>query len=227
VPYEAYGPDVRTGIADMNRPMFLGQLATEWIPALPDIEARLRRAEPPARVADLGCGSGWSAIAVARAFPEASVDGIDMDQASIAQARRNAEQEGVQDRVSFTQAPASRALAGRYDLITLFETLHDMADPVDVLRSAREALADGGAVLVGDERVGETFTAPGDELDRFNYGWSALHCLPAARLSPDVEGTGTVMRPDTLRRYAQDAGFRSTTVLPVEHEFWRFYRLDP
>jgi 2-polyprenyl-3-methyl-5-hydroxy-6-metoxy-1,4-benzoquinol methylase len=114
----------------------------------------------------------------------------------------------------------------RYDLITLFETLHDMSHPVEVLRSARHALAPGGAVLIGDERVGETFTAPGDDLDRFNYGWSALHCLAAALVDPDSAATGTVIRPATVRRYAHEAGFNRCTVLPIEHDFWRFYRLD-
>ena len=109
----------------------------------------------------------------------------------------------------------------------MFETLHDMAHPVEALRAARAMLADGGAVLVADERVAESFTAPGDELERFNYGWSALHCLPVGLDGPHSAGTGTVIRPDTVRRYAQEAGFADVVVLPIENEFWRFYRLDP
>jgi SAM-dependent methyltransferase len=227
VPYAAYGADVRRGIARVNRPMFLQQLASEWIPAMPDIEARLRLADPPARVADLGCGSGWSSIVMARSYPRARVDGIDLDEASIEEARRNAEAAGVADRVHFDSRDAGDpALAGQYDLVTLFETLHDMADPVRVLRAAAALLAPGGAVLVGDEKVAETFTAPGDELERFDYGWSALHCLPSSLIEPGSAGTGTAIRPDTVRRYARDAGFSSVTVLPIEHDFWRFYRLD-
>jgi 2-polyprenyl-3-methyl-5-hydroxy-6-metoxy-1,4-benzoquinol methylase len=122
---------------------------------------------------------------------------------------------------------ADPELAGRYDLVTLFETLHDMAHPVEALRTARHLLAPGGAVLVADERVAEAFTAPGDDLERFNYGWSALHCLAVALVEPDAAGTGTVIRPDTVRRYAHEAGFSTVTILPVKHDFWRFYRLDP
>ncbi len=118
-------------------------------------------------------------------------------------------------------------LTGRYDLVTLFETLHDMAHPVDVLRAARAMLAPDGAVLVGDEKVAETFTAPGNDLERFNYYWSALRCLAAALVEPGAAGTGSVIRPETVRRYATDAGFTAVTVLPIEHHFWRFYRLDP
>jgi 2-polyprenyl-3-methyl-5-hydroxy-6-metoxy-1,4-benzoquinol methylase len=227
VPFEAYGEDIRAGIERVNRPMFLHQLTAEWVPAVPDIEERLRRVDPPASVADLGCGSGWSTIALARGYPAANVDGIDLDEASIEAARRNAVEAGVGDRVSFACGDAAgRGLAGRYDLVTMFETLHDMAHPVEVLRAARAMLAPGGAVLVGDEKVAETFTAPGDDLERFNYGWSALHCLAAALVEPDAAGTGTVIRPETVRRYAHDAGFTQVTVLPIEHDFWRFYRLE-
>jgi SAM-dependent methyltransferase len=228
VPYEAYGADLRDGIARLNRPMFVNQLAAEWIPALPDIVARLRRTDPVARVADLGCGAGWSAIALARAYPAARVDGIDLDDASIDAARRNAAEAGVAERVSFARRDATDpGLSGRYDLVTVFETLHDMAHPVESLRAARAMLAPGGAVLVGDERVAERFVAPGDDLERFNYGWSAPHCLAAALVEPDAVGTGTVIRPETVRRYALEAGFGTVTVLPIEHDFWRFYRLDP
>ncbi|WP_345382911.1 class I SAM-dependent methyltransferase [Pseudonocardia yuanmonensis] len=228
VPYAAYGEDLRTGIARLNRPMFLHQLGTDWVPALPDIEARLRATDKPARVADLGCGSGWSSIALSRAYPAAQIDGIDLDEPSITEARRNALAAGLTDRVHFACRDAGDpALAGRYDLVTFFETLHDMDDPVAALHAAAALLVPGGAVLVGDEKVAETFTAPGDELERFNYGCSALHCLPVGLTRPTSVGTGTVIRPDTIRRYARAAGFSTVTVLPIEHDFWRFYRLDP
>ena len=227
VPFEAYGEDIRAGIERINRPMFRHQLAAEWVPALPDIEERLRRSDPPASVADLACGSGWSTIALARNYPAAKVDGIDIDQASIGAARRNAADASLGGRVTFAcRDAADPALAGRYDLVTIFEALHDMAHPAEVLRAARGMLTQGGAVLIGDERVAETFTAPGDDLERFNYGWSALHCLAVALVEPKAAGTGTVIRAETVRRYAAEAGFERVNVLPIEHDFWRFYRLD-
>lgn len=226
VPYAEFGSDVREGIARGNRPMFLNQL-TDWVAAMPDIEARLRAGDG-AGVADLGCGSGWSTIALARAYPGAVVHGIDLDEDSILAARGNAEVAGVAERVTFASRDAADPeLAGRYDLVTLFETVHDMARPVEVLRAARAMLADGGAVLVADERVAEEFAAPAADLDRFNYGWSALHCLPASLAEPGSVATGTVMRPRTLRHYAEAAGFRRVTVLPVDHDLWWFYRLQP
>src|SRR5262245_21843929 len=97
VPYTAYGADMREGIANGNRVFFLNLLGSSWFPALPDVHERLQ-AEPSARVADVGCGSGWSSIAIARAYPKARVTGFDIDEQSILQAQANAAAEGLTDR---------------------------------------------------------------------------------------------------------------------------------
>jgi SAM-dependent methyltransferase len=226
VPYAAFGPDTREGIAAMNRPMFVNQLGSEWLPAIPELHARLH-ADPPARVADFGCGTGWSSIAIARAYPKVQVEGIDLDGSSIERARANAMAAGLSARVSFSvRDAADPALAGRFDLVTAFETVHDMARPVEALRAMRGLLRAGGVVLVADERVGEAFSAPGDELERLNYGFSVLHCLPASLADSPSAATGTVMRPPTFRRYAAEAGFGDIQLLPIENDFWQFYRLS-
>ncbi len=226
VPYEAYGADVRDGVAALNRPMFANQLAG-WLAAIPDVDARLR-AMPPARVADVACGSAWSSIAIARAYPAVTVDAIDVNAASIETARGNVATAGLDDRVHASLQDAGDGhLDGPYDLVTIFEALHDMNHPVEALQAVRASLADGGSVVVGDERVADRFTAPGDELERFNYGWSILHCLTVGMLDHDSAGTGTVLRAETVRAYATDAGFGRVDVLPIDHEFWRFYRLVP
>ena len=178
VPYADYGADLHEGQAAFTRPLFLRLLAQEWLPSVPEIHARLL-ADPPARVADLACGGGISSIAIARGYPKVHVDGIDLDTASIEAAHGHLVGSGVEDRVSFeARDAADPALAHRYDLVTVFEALHDMSYPVDVLRAARGLLADGGVVLVGDERTEETFAAPSDDLERMYYGFSILHCLP-------------------------------------------------
>src|SRR5829696_2297168 len=114
--------------------------------------AQIRRAtktDPPPQIADLGCGTGWSSVALALAYPAARVDGIDLDEASITEARQNAENSGVADRLQFHRASAGEAvLDGQYDLVTFFETVHDMAYPVAALQAAAIMLATGGAVLV-------------------------------------------------------------------------------
>ncbi len=226
VPYESYGADMRNAIVRLNRPTFGNRLGTQWLPAIPDIDKRLR-SRPPARVADVGCGTGWSTLAIARAYPDVRIDGIDLDPASIAEARQNAAASGLGDRVRFeVRSAADPAGSGQYDLVTAFETVHDMADPVGALRAMRQLMAPDGAVVIADERVAEEFIAPGDEVERFMYGWSALHCLPVGMVDPPAAGTGTVMRPATLNRYATDAGFQGFEVLPIDDDFWRFYRLS-
>jgi 2-polyprenyl-3-methyl-5-hydroxy-6-metoxy-1,4-benzoquinol methylase len=211
----------------MNRVLFVNLLGSEWLPAIPDVDARLK-ADPPARVADVACGTGWSSLAIARAYPKVHVDGIDLDEASIALAKRSLAGSGVENRVGFdVRDAADPGLAGRYDLVTVFEAVHDMSRPVDALRAIRGLLADGGSVLVADERVEESFTAPGEDFERLAYGWSILHCLPVGLAEQPSVGTGTVMRPSTLEEYAREAGFEKVEILPIEHDFWRFYRLRP
>jgi SAM-dependent methyltransferase len=227
IPYADYGHDLCGAQASFTRPMFEQLLGSEWLPAVEDVHARLLAA-PPATVADLACGAGHSTIAIARAYPAVRVDGIDIDPASIALARGTLTDSGLADRVAFRLGDAADPrLRGRYDLVTIFEALHDMSHPVDVLRAAHGLLADGGSVIVADERVAESFTAPGDDVERLYYGFSLTHCLPVGLTDPPAAGTGAVMRSETVRRYATEAGFERTETLPIDNEFWRFYRLHP
>lgn len=225
VAFSDYGKELRSFTARINRPMFANLLAQDWFPRVPGLAERLS-AEPPARVADIGCGSGWSSITIAQAFPLVQVTGVDLDDASIAQATANAKASGVAERVSFhVRDAADPRLAGGFDLVCAFETIHDMCDPVAALRQMRSLRSPTGTVLVIDERVADTFTTDVEAGERFQWGWSALHCLPTAMCSPPAAGTGTLMRAPTLRRYAQAAGFADIDVLPIDNDFWRFYRL--
>ena len=227
VPYAEYGSDLHEGQARFTRPMFEQLLTTEWLPAASDVHARLS-ADPPARVADVACGEGHSSLAIARGYPNVRVDGIDMDEASIASARRHLAGSGLEDRVTFhLRDAADEQLAGSYDLVYIHEALHDMSYPVEVLSACRKLLADGGSMIVGDERVPDEFAPPGDDIERFYYGFSVLHCLPVGMVGEGAAGTGTVMRLPTVRRYAEEAGFRGFEALPVENDFYRFYRLTP
>src|SRR5262249_59473481 len=145
------------GRADYNRAVYLNLLGTRWLPAIADVDKRLRGA-PPARVADLACGTGWSSIAMARAYPLVGVDGFDLDPDVIAAARRNAEQAGVAGRGTFTVTDASGpGISGRFDLVTILEGLHDMSRPVDALRAARGMLGRSGSVVIADELVEDEF----------------------------------------------------------------------
>jgi ubiquinone/menaquinone biosynthesis C-methylase UbiE len=226
VPYADYGTDLHEGQARFTRPMFDQLLTSEWLPAVPGVHERLL-SDPPARVADVACGEGRSSMAIARGYPKVRVDGIDMDEASIEAARRHLASSGLEERVQFhLRDAADEELAGNYDLVYIHEALHDMSYPVEVLAACRRLLAHGGSLIVADERVPDTFAPPGDEIERFYYGCSILHCLPVGMVGENAAGTGTVMRADTVRDYAEQAGFSHFEILPIENDFYRFYLMS-
>jgi SAM-dependent methyltransferase len=215
------------GRAEFNRALFLNLLGSRWLPAIPEVDRRLRSG-PPARVADVACGTGWSSIAMAGAYPGITVDGFDLDPDVVAVAADNAARTGMAGRVRFAVVDAADPdLPGRYDLVTIFEALHDMARPVDALRAARAMLAAGGSVVIADERVEDSFTAPAPDTDRRAYGWSVVSCLPSAMGDPETAATGAALRPATLAGYATAAGFAHTEALDLDAGDWRFYRLLP
>jgi 2-polyprenyl-3-methyl-5-hydroxy-6-metoxy-1,4-benzoquinol methylase len=226
VPYGDYGAEMREAQGAFNRPAFTQLLASEWLAeGAPDVHARLQK--DSARVLDVGCGYGWSTVALAQAFPRAQVVGVDVDEPSIDEARRHAKQMGVDDRVTFTTAHAADVdLGDEFDVVFVFEAVHDMSRPVEVLAQIRDACAADGTVIIMDENVAEEFGAIGHPVERFMYAASVVHCLPVGMAEQPSVATGTVMRPSTLRGYADDAGYASTEILPIEHDFFRFYRLE-
>jgi SAM-dependent methyltransferase len=230
VPYAAYGPDAISAQAALNRPAFVNALVAEWLPQLPRVHARLADATSPARVGDFGCGSGWSTIELAKAFPHLRVDGYDNDEASIAAARRNAAEHGVADRIDFEVVDLGDPTgdwSARYDVVFLFECLHDLPRPVEALANIRRAVRPGGTVVVMDERTADRFTAPADPVERFFAAAGALWCVPQGLVGPDPEPAGPLMRADDLHALTARAGFTGSDVLPIEHPFWRFYELTP
>ena len=226
VPWSAYGRDMVEAQGDFNRPWLVGSLGTEYLPSIPDLHARLS-SEPGAKVADVACGVGWAAISLALAYPKITVDGFDLDESSIEIASQNAKEAGVVDRVRFeAKDAADPALKSHYDLALVVESVHDMSHPVAVLGTIKDMLKPGGTLIVADERTEDSFTAPASETERLFYAYSVLCCLPSAMDDQTSSATGTVMRRATFEAYAEEAGFDGVSVLPIEHDFLRFYRLD-
>lgn len=223
VSWEQLGAEARESQADQTRPWYESQLAGA-LSGLPDVHKAL--AQPGARILDVGCGGGWASIALKRAYPSATVTGVDIDASSIEMARRNAAESGVE--VEFRAGDAAAFSDGRqYDVAFAFECIHDMPRPVEVMAAVRAALKPDGFMIVMDEAVADAFAPDGDEIERVMYGFSLLVCLPDSMSSPPSVATGTVIRPSTLRGYAQGAGFADLEVLPIEgFGFWRFYRLQ-
>jgi SAM-dependent methyltransferase len=228
VPFAAYGADLREGLADASRMMYLELIGTEWLPAMPDVHARLLT-DPSARVADIGTGAGWSSIGIARAYPNVQVDAFEPDEASAELARRNVAAVGMNARVRVWNRDAGDpTIAGNYDLVTAFSCVHDMAQPVAVLRSMRRLAGENGTVFIGAEpRGSERFLdeRTNRDVERQYYGFSLLHCLPAGMAEQPSAATGTLMRPDVLRDYAREAGFRDIEIVPIADDWDAFYRL--
>jgi 2-polyprenyl-3-methyl-5-hydroxy-6-metoxy-1,4-benzoquinol methylase len=210
--------------AAFTRPVFANHLVQAWLPALPEVQARLEAGEP-VRIAEVGCGEGLAAITIASAYPSVTIDGYDLDEASIASARKAAADAGVIGRVHFHQTDAGTVDATQpYDLVLSIEMLHDVPDPVGVLTAVRRLAGDSGAVLVADERTKDTLTIDDDPMERIFYAFSTLHCL-AVSMQDGGAGTGTVIRESTVRDYAARAGFDSVEVLDVDHPQFKLFRL--
>ncbi len=224
VPWAAFGAAVRDGQGDINRPWFENVLANA-LASVPRVHEVLSR--PDAGIADVACGHGWSTIGLARAYPDAIVDGFDIDAPAIEAAHEHAA--GLEN-VTFSELRGEQLAdegEDRYDAAFVFEALHDMPDPVAVLSSIRRAVRSDGVVVVMDEAVAETFSPPGDDIERAMYGYSLLICLPDSMSIPDSVATGTVMRHPTLERYAHEAGFSAVSILPIDgFAAFRFYLLE-
>jgi 2-polyprenyl-3-methyl-5-hydroxy-6-metoxy-1,4-benzoquinol methylase len=211
--------------AAFTRPVFVNHLTQSWLPALPEVQAKLTAGDK-VRIAEVGCGEGLASITIAKAYPNAEIDGYDLDDASIAVGVRDAKAAGVADRARFeVRDAADPAIAGDYDLVMAIEMLHDVPDPVGILRTMKRLAGDEGTVLVVDERTEDAFTVPASEMERLFYAFSTLHCL-AVSMQDGGAGTGTVMRADTVRAYAADAGFANVEILDVDHPQFVLYRLS-
>ena len=210
--------------AAFTRPVFKNHLVQSWLPALPDVQARLDAGEA-LRIAEVGCGEGLAALAIATAYPNVQIDAYDLDEESIATARKAGADAGVLDRVHFHLADAGALPVEQpHDLVLAIEMLHDVPDPVAVLKTMRRLAGESGAVVVVDERTKETFTVDGDPMERLLYAFSTLHCLSIA-MQGGGAGTGTVIRTSTVRAYAESAGFGTVDVIELEHPQFRAYRL--
>jgi SAM-dependent methyltransferase len=214
--------DMFEGTERFFRPGYLAHLTTEWIPALSGIEERMTAG---ATVADVGCGLGSSTVIMAQAYPAARFDGVDYHEGSIEMARERAEQAGVADRIRFRTAGAAD-LSGSYDLITFFDCLHDMPDPVGALTAARAALGDEGRVMLVEpmswDNIGDSLNPLGKVLS----GASMLVCLPSGLSAEPRTGMGNQAGPARTIAIARDAGFTDARVA-ASTDFNLVYELIP
>jgi SAM-dependent methyltransferase len=204
VGWHEHNTDVHVGCERFFRPGYQANLVSSWLPALDGVVAKLERG---ARVADVGCGHGASTILMAQAYPRSRFVGSDYHRESIETARARAADAGVGDRVEFVVADAASYPGGGYDLVTMFDCLHDMGDPVGAARHAREVLAEDGTWMLVEPIAGDRVADNLNPVGRAYYGFSTLVCTPSA-LSQDVGlALGTQAGPARLRAVTTAAGF--------------------
>jgi 2-polyprenyl-3-methyl-5-hydroxy-6-metoxy-1,4-benzoquinol methylase len=175
--WHEHGPDVFDGCERFFRPGYNAHLVGEWLPALNGVVAKLERG---AHVADVGCGHGSSTILMARAFPNSTFVGSDYHDGSIETARQRAQKAGVADRVRFEVAPAVAYAGTGYDLVTMFDCLHDMGDPVGAARHVRGTLKPDGTWMIVEPNAGDRVEENINPVGRAYYGFSTLLCTPAS-----------------------------------------------
>jgi SAM-dependent methyltransferase len=182
VGWHEHGHDVFDGCERFFRPGYNANLLPAWLPSLDGVVEKL---EAGGKVADVGCGHGSSTILMAKAFPKSTFVGFDYHEGSIETARTRAEEAGVGDRVTFEHVPAAAYPGTGYDLVTMFDCLHDMGDPVGAARHVRETLADDGTWMIVEPMAGDRVEDNLNPVGRAYYGFSTFLCTPAS-LSQEV-----------------------------------------
>jgi len=206
LPWEDQDPDLFIGVAGGFRPAFETHLVASWIPALDGIEARLRAG---GRVADVACGFGVTSVLLAEAYPASVVSGFDTHEVSIETARRAAAEAGVADRLTFEVAEAAGIPGGDYDLICIFNALHEMGDPVGVCRHLRGVLAEAGSVMLVEPIAGERLTDNRTPVGRSFTSGSTMVCLPSALSQGGGWHLGAQAPDAEFAAVAEQAGFGS------------------
>jgi 2-polyprenyl-3-methyl-5-hydroxy-6-metoxy-1,4-benzoquinol methylase len=204
VGWHEHHQDVFVGCDAFYRPGYAAELLPNWIPALDGVDAKLAVG---GRVADVGCGLGTSSVLMAQAYPNTTVAGSDYHAESIELARKKAAEAGVSDRVSFEVATAQSFTGSGYDLVTTFDALHDMGDPVGAARRVRDALADDGAWLLVEPNASDTVEENFNPVGRLYYAGSTFLCVPNALSQPGGHALGAQAGEAATRQIATAAGF--------------------
>ena len=224
VPQSAYDDNMWDGLERYTAMWFENLLIPEWIPAMPDVQAKL---EQGALVADVGCGRGRALIKLAQTYPRSRYVGYDVFAPAIERAAENAQAAGVADRVRFEHRDVSTGLPEQYDVITTFDVIHDAIDPRGLLRAIRQALHPDGRYVCLDINCAEHLEGNAGPLGSLFYGFSVLYCMTTS-LSGHGEGLGTVGLPEgKLQELSREAGFSSMRRVPLENPFNNLYELQP
>jgi SAM-dependent methyltransferase len=224
LPQSAYDDNMWDGMARFTDGWFENLLLQVWIPAMPEVRAKL---EHGALVADVGCGRGKALIKMAQAFPNSRYVGFDSFGPTIAKATANAEAAGVAERVSFRQQDVSLGLEGQYDIVCTFDVVHDAVDPRALLRGIRRSLKDDGSYILMDINCSDKLEENAGPISTMFFGASIMYCMTTS-LANGGEGLGAMGLPESkVRELCAEAGFRSVDKLAVENPFNNLYEVKP
>jgi SAM-dependent methyltransferase len=227
LPYDAFGPEGAAGIERGFAPWFRGLLVPLALPLLDGVVERLADG---ALAADVGCGAGVAVLEMAKAFPRSEFHGWDISQHALARAEENRAQAGVTNAVFHDAARDALPDDARFTLITTFDCLHDMTDPVSIVRQLRRAIRPDGTWLLCDIKARPTYeeNVARNPMAALMYGTSVVTCLSSALSAPGGAGLGTLGLPaEVAERMARDAGFTRFTALDLGHPVNAFYAVRP
>jgi ubiquinone/menaquinone biosynthesis C-methylase UbiE len=202
--WHEHDEDVFTGCERFFRPGYSAHLVAEWLPALDGVEEKLRRG---VRVADVGCGHGASTVLMAAAYPDSVFTGSDYHPDSVDQARKRAASAGVDGRVRFEAAGAQSFSGGPFDVVTTFDALHDMGDPLGAARHVLSQLAPDGTWMIVEPAAGDSVGDNLNPVGRVYYSFSAFLCVPSALSQEGGYSLGAQAGEEPIRRLVTDAGF--------------------
>lgn len=223
ISFADFGSDLPCSLEAMNRQVYENRLVRSWLPAMPEVVKRL---EAGGRAIDVGCGTGVIPITIAKAFPSATVAGLDFDARSIGIARGYARESGLDDRISFLAEPIE-ALPSEpgWDLISSFDVIHDLPDPLGAMKCIRSALNAGGTYLMVEPKVSDQLEKNvQNPFARMFQAMSCLHCVPQS-LAQGGPGLGACWGEGRARAMASDAGFASFERLDIRSPAMAFYAL--
>lgn len=228
VPQSAYHDNFWCGLERATGAWFENLLLDVWIPAVPEVQAKLQNGAQMANVcnvSDVGSGWGRALIKLAQAYPNSCYVGYDIYEPMIAVATANSEKAGVSDRVSFKHLDVVEGLPEQYDLITTFDVIHDMVDPRGALKAIRQALKPDGTYLLLDINCSDKLEGNFGPLGALFYSVSMLYCMTTS-LANDGEGLGTCgLPPSKVQELCEEAGFSSVNQLPLENPFNILYEV--
>lgn len=224
VPQDLFGAEMAEAIDRFTAPWCEHLLVPEWLPAMPDVLAKL---QVGATVADVGCGRGRAVITLAQAFPACSVVGYDLYQPAVGVAQGRAAAAGLSDRVRFEVRDVVQGLPQRYDVITTFDVVHDSADPRGLLRAIHDSLQPDGRYLCVEITCAERPEDNVGPLSTIMYGLSLAYCMTVS-LAEGGAGLGTLGLPEAkLAELASETGFSQVRRVPIEDPFNTLYVLTP